>query len=251
MEHLFGVAVIGNQIWMADNLNEGEFSNGDPIFHATTMEEWVDMIESYEPASCYYGFDPEMGKTYGKLYNYFALSDERGLAPIGWRIPTLIDWMTLIGRAAGEDEAFAKDLIELSDDETYFFSKLSELDHNFCFKVLQAADALKSQDGWKTEEYPYYCTTPNGSNQSGFNAIAAGYVEHGFNARYGPRFMKQGQSACFWTADRTEDGEAKVIELKSSQFYDDGGYREDASHVDPLWTTKGIFFGLSVRCIKA
>ena len=75
------------QTWMAKNLDVETFRNGDPIPEAKTKEEWEKAGREQRPAWCYYENDPSNGQKYGKLYNWFAVSDPRGLAPEGWRIP--------------------------------------------------------------------------------------------------------------------------------------------------------------------
>lgn len=82
---------IGNAEWMIQNLNLAYFRNGDPIPQAKTDAEWISAGENEQPAWCYYENDPENGKIYGKLYNYYAVNDSRGLAPEGWRIPDIFD----------------------------------------------------------------------------------------------------------------------------------------------------------------
>lgn len=92
---------IGNKIWLAKNLNVDTFRNGDKIPEAKTAEEWM---TANGPAWCYYNNDSENGKKYGKLYNWYAVNDPRGLAPMGWRIPTGADWYSL-------DELFTPDKV--------------------------------------------------------------------------------------------------------------------------------------------
>ena len=82
---------IGDQIWMNKNLDIATFKNGDPIQEAKTPDEWRKAIDNKQPAWCYYENDPKNGKIYGKLYNWFAINDSRGLAPEGWRIPKKVD----------------------------------------------------------------------------------------------------------------------------------------------------------------
>jgi uncharacterized protein (TIGR02145 family) len=79
---------IGDQIWMTENLNVSQFRNGDIIPEAKTSEEWENAGNNEEPAWCYYDNDPANAEKYGKLYNWFAVNDSRGLAPEGWHIPT-------------------------------------------------------------------------------------------------------------------------------------------------------------------
>jgi uncharacterized protein (TIGR02145 family) len=74
---------IGDQIWMAENLNVDRYRNGDPIPEVKDPEEW---LRQKTGAWCYYNNDSENGRKYGKLYNWYAVNDPRGLAPEGWRI---------------------------------------------------------------------------------------------------------------------------------------------------------------------
>ncbi len=87
---------IGWGVWMAKNLNVEMFLNGDPITQAITDEEWLKAGEQGKPAWCYYANDHANGKKYGKLYNWFAVNDPRGLAPKGWHIPSDYEWTQLI-----------------------------------------------------------------------------------------------------------------------------------------------------------
>jgi len=98
----------GMQEWTAVNLNVTTFRNGDAIFQAKTADEWTKAGKDQKPAWCYSNNDPENGKKYGILYNWYAINDKRGLAPEGWRIPANNDWMTLIKNLSGVDYAGPK-----------------------------------------------------------------------------------------------------------------------------------------------
>ena len=91
----YKTVVIGNQTWMAENLNVGRFRNGELIPEAKTLEEWQEAIDEKKPAWCYYDNDIKKGELYGKLYNWYAVNDPRGLAPLGWHIPTINEWNNL------------------------------------------------------------------------------------------------------------------------------------------------------------
>ena len=106
--NVYNTVNIGNQRWMADNLNVSHFRNGDPIPQAMTMAEWIHAGEEEKPAWCYYGNDPANASTYGKLYNWYAVEDPRGLEPEGWRVPTARDWAELIDCLDGNDIAGKK-----------------------------------------------------------------------------------------------------------------------------------------------
>jgi uncharacterized protein (TIGR02145 family) len=99
-----GEVTIGKQVWMAENLNVDKFRNGNPIPEAKTKEEWEKAGENEQPAWCYYDNDPANGAKYGKLYNWYAVNDSRGLAPNGYHIPTDAEWTILeeyLGEGAG------------------------------------------------------------------------------------------------------------------------------------------------------
>ncbi len=101
----FQEIIIGDQVWMSENLNVTNFRNGDRIFYAGSTEEWEQAGINGVPAWCYYANDPINGLVFGKLYNWYALMDPRGLAPEGWRIPSDSDWRKLtshLGRNAGK-----------------------------------------------------------------------------------------------------------------------------------------------------
>lgn len=90
--------------WTAQNLDVSSFRNGDPIPEAKTEEQWKKAAMEGTPAWCYYNNDPANGKKYGKLYNWYALNDPRGLCPEGWHIPDYEEWNSfnrLLGKDAG------------------------------------------------------------------------------------------------------------------------------------------------------
>lgn len=84
---------IGNQIWMCKNLDVDHYRNGDHIHWGGDSIFWAAMQVGQW---CYYNNDPEQGKIYGKLYNWYAVNDPRGLAPEGWHIPSDSEWTELI-----------------------------------------------------------------------------------------------------------------------------------------------------------
>lgn len=83
---------LGGQIWMSRNLDVVHFRNGDAIPEARSHEEWAAASENKQPAWCYYQNRPDMFSESGRLYNWYAVTDPRGLAPEGWMIPSTRDW---------------------------------------------------------------------------------------------------------------------------------------------------------------
>ena len=96
---------IGTQVWSDANLSVNVFLNGDTIPQAKTSEEWNAFVDAEEPAWCYYDFDSVNNNVHGKLYNWYATNDSRGIAPKGWHVATNEDWELLIKTAGGKVEA--------------------------------------------------------------------------------------------------------------------------------------------------
>jgi uncharacterized protein (TIGR02145 family) len=99
---------IGKQEWMSENLNVSHFRNGDSITEAEGSEEWMKAGVEGKAAWCYYNSDAVSGKTYHRLYNWYAVNDPRGLAPIGWQIPSTSEWANLTDYLGGENVSGTK-----------------------------------------------------------------------------------------------------------------------------------------------
>ena len=124
---------------MTKNLNVDTFRNGDIILEVKSNEEWENASKEGRPAWCYYDNNPSNGIKYGKLYNWYAVNDSRGLAPEGWHIPNNKEWNQLMDHLGGESVAGTK---------------------------------LKSTYGWiENGNYP----TIYGTNESGFTGFPGGY----------------------------------------------------------------------------
>ena len=93
---------IGNQIWMVKNLDVSTFLNGDPIPETKSDKAWKKAGKKGIPAWCYYNNDVQNGPKYGKLYNWYAINDPRGLAPEEWHIPSNKEFEVLINNYGGE-----------------------------------------------------------------------------------------------------------------------------------------------------
>lgn len=96
---------IGSQTWMSENLNVSNFRDGSLIPEATTIDEWKNAAATKKPVWCYYNNDSDYGDKYGKLYNWYAVIDPRGLAPVGWHVPSIEEYKELINFLGGENEA--------------------------------------------------------------------------------------------------------------------------------------------------
>jgi uncharacterized protein (TIGR02145 family) len=101
-------------IWMEGNLDVDRFRNGDKIPRARNAEQWVAASRRGEPVWCYYYDDANNGKKYGKLYNWYAVNDARGLAPEGWHIPNY-DELNEWHKSLGVDHFAMKKIIGTND----------------------------------------------------------------------------------------------------------------------------------------
>jgi uncharacterized protein (TIGR02145 family) len=89
---------IGNQIWMLENLNVSTYRDGSPIAEVTDQTAWDNLTTG---ARCNYSNDPYYADIYGKLYNFYAIVDSRGLCPAGWHVPTDAEYTTLTNFLGG------------------------------------------------------------------------------------------------------------------------------------------------------
>ena len=137
----FKSVTICDRIWMSENLDVDRYKNGDTIRYAKTLQEWRDAGNKKEGAYCYYNNDTNNRTKYGKLYNWYAVSDPRGLAPLGWHIPTHEEWENLIECLGGANIAGGK---------------------------------LKRMEGWASPNI-------GATNSSGFSALPSGLYSKMFN----------------------------------------------------------------------
>jgi len=173
---------IGNQTWMTENLNVDKFRNGDLIPEAKTDEEWLNAGKNKQPAWCYYNNDTLHGLTYGRIYNYYALTDSRNICPEGWKIPSKSEWLIM--------------LIENTE-------------------ALDCGTKLKSKSGWHQSKQ----INGNGNNLTGLTILPSGCRYGGKDLIFNPmRPARQGFDGLlfgtwFWTSDYNylEDGAEVAI----------------------------------------
>lgn len=84
---------IGDQEWMIDNLRTTKYNDGTEIPNISDSLKWASQTEG---ACCNYNNNAANSRVYGKLYNWHAIDDMRGIAPAGWHIPSETDWNILI-----------------------------------------------------------------------------------------------------------------------------------------------------------
>ena len=94
---------IGNQAWATQNLSVARYRNGDIIPNVTDATQWQNLTTG---AWCWYNNDSATYATkYGRLYNWYAVNDSRGLAPLGFHIPSSVEINTLISTLGGSSQA--------------------------------------------------------------------------------------------------------------------------------------------------
>jgi uncharacterized protein (TIGR02145 family) len=123
---------IGNQLWMAENLRSANFANGELITNVSDDSEWINLSNS---AWCSYDNIGSNDGLYGKLYNFYATVDPRGLCPAGWHVPFDEEWTELTDYLGGLGAAGGK---------------------------------MKSLTGW-------FSPNTGATNESGFSAFPGGY----------------------------------------------------------------------------
>jgi uncharacterized protein (TIGR02145 family) len=96
---------IGTQIWLNKNLMVTKYQNRDTIYEVTPDGLWQNLL-----SGGWSNIDntADNNETYGKLYNWFAVSDERKLCPQGWKIPSDEEWTILTSYLGGLDVAGGK-----------------------------------------------------------------------------------------------------------------------------------------------
>lgn len=107
--YVYKTVKIGTQVWMAENLRVTKFKNGTAIPNEIIVDSWTG---KQTPVYFNYAESVSNSDTYGKIYNWYAVKDSKGLAPEGWHIPTKQEWETLINYVGGLNTAG----VRLKDD---------------------------------------------------------------------------------------------------------------------------------------
>jgi uncharacterized protein (TIGR02145 family) len=95
----YQLVTICNQTWTKTNLNVSKYRNGDIIPQVTSPDQLFTITSG---AWCYYNNDSAYGSIYGKMYNWYAVNDPRGLAPTGYHIPSIDEWEILKNCLGGQ-----------------------------------------------------------------------------------------------------------------------------------------------------
>lgn len=201
---------IGEQTWMAENLRTTIFRNGDSISYMYGGTAW-NFIDT--PLQCIPGgmYKPESVATYGRFYNWYAATDQRNVAPEGWRVPTSSDF---------------KELEEFLLNGGYSLNEENIYGGNAVGKSLASKSFWVESGGEHNVASPFFIEY---QNKSGFSAIPAGFL--------GGELERFNTGAYWWGSDTSEAGSTS------------GAYLWNDSpdlFIGGLFKTNG----LSIRCIK-
>jgi uncharacterized protein (TIGR02145 family)/uncharacterized repeat protein (TIGR02543 family) len=208
--NVYPVIVIGSQEWMGENLRTTRYRNGESL-HSNLSHTFRQ--ESEEGIWLWYDYNQSHELPYGKLYNWYAVSDPRGLCPAGWRVPTDYDWQ------------------QLAD----FIDPDAKGNTNRIGNKLKSRRQVNSPLGspWDTQQHPRWNSHRSrfGTDNFGFAALPAG------GATMGEAFVHMGQQAYFWSRSEANPESAWVRTL----LFSHRGMSRSAYQKQ---------LALSVRCIK-
>ncbi|MFM1745539.1 MAG: hypothetical protein RLZZ630_1476 [Bacteroidota bacterium] len=178
--HVYHVVSIGGQCWLKENLRTTRYRNGDSILTGLTKSEWRSTTSG---AWVHYGFDTAMDSVYGKLYNYYAVADARGLCPSGWHVPAQSEWEALETHLAGTSVSVGG--------------------------ALKDTGTIQSTTG--------YWSTPNlgATNSSGFTALPGG-TRLGYDTTSVLPFASKSLTGYWWSSSSTNTVNAHVFFLGHS-----------------------------------
>ena len=91
--NIYHIVTIGTQQWLVENLKVTHYRNGDTIAHGRGMKSTLG--QGATGMFWNYNNSDSLGHIYGHLYNYFAITDPRFIAPLGWHVPSDADWTVL------------------------------------------------------------------------------------------------------------------------------------------------------------
>lgn len=206
--NFYHTVTIGTQTWMVENLKTTKFRNGESIPNITDNAEWTALTTG---AMCDYDNNTGNGAVFGHLYNWYAVNDQRNIAPAGWHIPTTDEWAIfenyLIGNGFNYDGSFSGNKFAKSIASTNYWT-------------------LNSNPGAPGN-------SPANNNSTQFSSMPGGM-------RYGNSgiFGNSGTGSYMWTSVLVTDVEANYRAV----FY---GY----NFVNSFQSS--MKHGFSVRCIKS
>ncbi|MDX9769874.1 MAG: FISUMP domain-containing protein [Tenuifilaceae bacterium] len=212
-DNVYNTVYIGGQCWIRENLKTTHYSNGDPIVKDTDWASATTGVYGVYSFASISGLssEQEVLDAYGALYNWYAVDDERGLCPTGWRVATISDWDAL-------------------------GNYVSSVDPNQVGNQLKSCRQLGHPSGGECDvsEHPRwnFNATNSGDDRFNFGGLPAGFRDQSGS------FQQVGDVELWWTATSYDDGAARYIEIKVN----------GSEMVSTFRNAKN--YGSSVRCIK-
>jgi uncharacterized protein (TIGR02145 family) len=193
----YATVLIGEQCWFAENLRSENYENGDAIPSNLSDSEWSSTTSGAtavygEDAGCN-NYSPDIDacdpaqslNEYGRLYNWYAVDDSRGLCPSGWYVPTDENWMTM---------------------EMALGMTPSEVG-NTGYRGTDQGTQMKTTYGWYNGG--------NGTNSSGFSGLPGGGRD--FNGI----FFNAGYLGYWWSSSPN----SSYAWFRGLSYYDENVYR--------------------------
>ena len=226
---------IGTQVWMTKNLDVSTFRNGDPIPQAKTDEEWVAAGENKQAAWCYAKRHPANGKKYGKLYNWYAVNDPRGIAPFGYHVPSDAEWTKLYDFLGSDAE---KKMKSTSGWPSYTVGEERACPNcvSWNAEYRSKVPCHKCKDTRRFFD-PNIEKSGNGTNSSGFSGLPGGYC---YINQYHQQFIGPGSDGLWWSSTELS---RSIAGSRSISVY---GFGTIACCLYEGYKTSG----LSVRCLR-
>ena len=153
--NVYDAVTIGTQTWMIQDLKTSKYRNGDPVSTGLSDNDWMDATSG---ACAIYDNDDANNTTYGKLYNWYAVTDSRHLCPEGWHVPADAEWTTLINNLGGESVAGGK----LKEAGTTHWNSPNTANNESGFTALPAGQRSWYGPFNDLGNYGYWWTTSEG-----------------------------------------------------------------------------------------
>ncbi len=187
---------IGSQVWMKNNLDVKTYKNGDEISQVVSnisTPSWASYGTNATSAWTYNNYDANNNDAYGKLYNWYAVNDNRGICPVSWHIPSEDEWLELANFSSTDVSIRGKYLKEVGT--THWATSSSALATNTTgFSALGGGymGGSGSSSGSLTYYGYFWSSKSNGStasyfllvdNQASFTLALNGNKTGGFSVR--------------------------------------------------------------------
>ena len=163
--NVYETVLIGEQLWMAENLKVTNYNSGSSIPTGLNETEWIHTYVTNQGAYSIYNNDESNAEIYGHLYNWYAVDDDRGICPSGWRVPTATDWNSVTVLFGGIDSAGGK--LKESGTE-HWSSPNTGATNESGFTGLPAGERQKQTGNYAAlnEGTKYWSSSPQGSENA-------------------------------------------------------------------------------------